>query len=163
MDVPLRALIEASPLLVDSVAREALIRIDWTPRGRPGTFGRNQTQIRQALLNLLTNAVKYNRPGGVVRAHLLKGEGQWGVAAEGQGEGRSLSGDYLVALFVTFDRMGRGHCNIKGSGIVLANYGEARRQQGRQHRSAQRARARHLLHGLAGPERPGAPPPTALV
>lgn len=118
VDVPLQALIEDSLSLVDSLAREAGIRIDWTPRGSPGAVRGDPTQIRQALLNLLTNAVKYNRPGGVVRVRVLEGEGQWGVAVED--EGRGLSGEQLAGLFVPFDRLGQERRGIKGTGIGLA-------------------------------------------
>lgn len=75
-------------------------------------------RLRQVLLNLGSNAIKYNRPGGRVRWHAERGdERRWGIVIEDSGPG--LDEAQLARLFRPFERLGRETSGIEGSGLGL--------------------------------------------
>ncbi len=79
------------------------------------------TRLRQALLNLLTNAIKYNRRGGSVRIE-AQARGRQRVLRVSD-TGRGMDAEQLRHLFEPFNRLGRrneGPDAIEGSGIGLA-------------------------------------------
>jgi PAS domain S-box-containing protein len=76
------------------------------------------TRLRQATLNVLTNAVKYNRRGGSVRVQVL-GDGPV-VAIEVTDTGIGMTPQQLQHVFEPFNRLGREREDIEGSGIGLA-------------------------------------------
>jgi hypothetical protein len=79
------------------------------------------TRLRQVLLNLLTNAIKYNREGGQVTVEaLLRGPE---VLLRVSDTGRGMSDEQMRHLFEPFNRLGRhleGPGAVEGSGIGLA-------------------------------------------
>jgi PAS domain S-box-containing protein len=75
-------------------------------------------RLRQVLLNLGSNAVKYNRPGGRVAWTLqVAGDGRCGVRIEDTGAG--MTADQLERLFQPFERLGRDTSAIEGTGLGL--------------------------------------------
>ena len=75
-------------------------------------------RVRQVLLNVVGNAVKYNRPGGVVRIEsaVLATAVQVQVADTGLG----MTRDQLDHLYEPFNRLGRERGGIEGTGIGMA-------------------------------------------
>jgi PAS domain S-box-containing protein len=74
--------------------------------------------LRQVLINVISNAVKYNRPGGWVCVGLLEAPaGRVVLGVEDTGSG--LSDDQLVRLFQPFERLGHESSEIEGSGLGL--------------------------------------------
>jgi len=76
------------------------------------------TRLRQIVLNLLTNAVKYNRRGGQVRID-ARADGAM-VLLEVHDTGRGLSPQQLAHVFEPFNRLGAEREGIEGTGIGLA-------------------------------------------
>ena len=76
------------------------------------------TRLRQALINLLSNALKYNRPGGSVRVEALRRGAS--VLLRVTDTGRGMSDDQLRHLFEPFNRLGADRGEIEGTGIGLA-------------------------------------------
>jgi PAS domain S-box-containing protein len=75
-------------------------------------------RLRQVLLNLGSNAIKYNRPQGCVRWRLRDdAPAQWGLAIEDDGPG--LDETQLARLFQPFERLGRETSGTEGSGLGL--------------------------------------------
>jgi signal transduction histidine kinase/CheY-like chemotaxis protein len=76
------------------------------------------TRLDQVLLNLLSNGVKYNRPGGHValRARPLPG-GEVEIRVEDDGLGMTI--EQQAALFQPFNRLGRQASGKPGTGIGL--------------------------------------------
>jgi signal transduction histidine kinase/ActR/RegA family two-component response regulator len=76
------------------------------------------TRLRQVLLNLLTNAIKYNRPGGTVQvqSHALGEQ----VVLQVRDSGRGMSSEQLLHVFEPFNRLGLEGKGIEGTGIGLA-------------------------------------------
>lgn len=74
-------------------------------------------RIRQVLVNLLSNAVKYSPVGAQVRVRVVVEPDVVRVQVEDQGLG--LSPAQQAGLFQAFNRLGREHSGIEGSGIGL--------------------------------------------
>ncbi|MBN8510549.1 MAG: PAS domain-containing protein, partial [Burkholderiales bacterium] len=113
--VALDALVEQTLPLVAALADRNRVHI------RTGKLaGRVQadpTRLRQVLLNLLTNAIKYNHAGGEV----------W-IDSDGHDDtvrlvvadnGRGMDEAQLRQAFEPFNRLGREHEGIEGTGIGL--------------------------------------------
>ena len=74
--------------------------------------------LRQVLMNMVSNAVKYNRPGGWVVVTLLDAApGRCAIAIEDTGSG--LTDEQLARLFQPFERLGHESSGIEGSGLGL--------------------------------------------
>jgi PAS domain S-box-containing protein len=78
----------------------------------------DRTRLKQVLLNLMSNAVKYNRPGGAVTV------GCAAVSAERvritvQDDGAGLDAAQLEQLFQPFNRLGQEAGGEEGTGIGL--------------------------------------------
>jgi len=78
----------------------------------------DRTRIKQVLINLLFNAVKYNRPGGTVVVECTPGPpGSIRIGVRDTGPG--LSPAQLAQLFQPFNRLGREAGAEEGTGIGL--------------------------------------------
>jgi PAS domain S-box-containing protein len=78
----------------------------------------DRTRLKQVLLNLLGNAVKYNRRGGAVEVSLAvsrKGILRIGVTDTGLG----IPEDKQGGLFQSFNRLGAESSEVEGTGIGL--------------------------------------------
>ena len=82
-----------------------------------GAARADATRLRQVLLNLLTNAIKYNRRGGrcVVETRARGGRGVLRV----RDTGRGMNAEQLASLFEPFNRLGVESEGIEGTGIGL--------------------------------------------
>jgi CheY-like chemotaxis protein/anti-sigma regulatory factor (Ser/Thr protein kinase) len=79
----------------------------------------DRQRLLQVLLNLVTNAVKYNRPGGSVEVRCAPGtEGR--VALEVRDTGPGIAEEDLERLFVPFNRLGLEAGTSEGAGLGLA-------------------------------------------
>ncbi len=76
------------------------------------------TRLRQVLLNLLSNAAKYNRPGG--RAQLRWADAGARLRLEVHDEGAGLTPAQQARLFSPFERLGAEQGTVEGTGIGLA-------------------------------------------
>ncbi|MGE5451246.1 MAG: ATP-binding protein [Acidobacteriota bacterium] len=85
------------------------------PRGM--TVFADRLRLRQILVNLLTNAIKYNRRGGRVMVSVWPDAGQ--IAMEVSDTGRGLSAEQCAHLFEPFNRLGAETTGIEGTGIGL--------------------------------------------
>jgi CheY-like chemotaxis protein len=77
-------------------------------------------RLVQVLLNLLANAIKYNRDGGWVRLACVPADdaGRWVVRVEDGGRG--IPADRLDQLFTPFARLGAEQTEVEGTGLGLA-------------------------------------------
>ncbi len=79
----------------------------------------DRQRLRQVILNLLSNAMKYNRDGGKVKIgcdRIPGGRLQIEIADTGYG----IAAEQLDRLFQPFDRLGAELGSIEGTGIGLA-------------------------------------------
>jgi PAS domain S-box-containing protein len=79
----------------------------------------DRTRLRQVLVNLLSNSVKYNRERGSVSVDAHRtAEGAVAICVTDTGIG--IPADRLARLFVPFERLGQEAGPIEGTGIGLA-------------------------------------------
>jgi PAS domain S-box-containing protein len=77
----------------------------------------DEQRLRQVLLNLGSNAIKYNRPAGRVNWTVHTGPDAVSVLVEDTGSGMNV--DDQARLFQPFERLGRETSSIEGSGLGL--------------------------------------------
>jgi PAS domain S-box-containing protein len=120
--VPLAPLVaQTLPLLAGAAAAASVSLVSGD---LPGTVQADASRLRQALLNLIGNAIKYNRADGqvLIDAQHVGREVRLRVRDTGQG----MSETQLRQLFEPFNRLGRdggeggGDGGAEGTGIGLA-------------------------------------------
>jgi signal transduction histidine kinase/CheY-like chemotaxis protein len=75
-------------------------------------------RLSQIMVNLISNAVKYNRQGGSITIACQEHEnGQVAISVTDTGPG--LSGADLDRIFVPFERLAAEHSDVEGTGIGL--------------------------------------------
>ena len=118
--VQARQVIQESLDLIAPLAATQHIRLDGTLHEACNCFVLADWQrFKQVLLNVLSNAVKYNRPGGSVRVACespLPGRLRIRISDTGRG----IPPDKLGRLFTPFDRLGAEATTVEGTGIGLA-------------------------------------------
>ncbi len=77
----------------------------------------DRTRIKQVLLNLLFNAIKYNKPGGAVSVDYILNRDSVRINIRDTGPG--LTPEQLSQLFQPFNRLGQETSAIEGTGIGL--------------------------------------------
>jgi len=78
----------------------------------------DRTRVKQIMINLISNAIKYNREGGsVVLECTLKSAERVRIGVKDTGAG--LSPEKLAQLFQPFNRLGRENTGEEGTGIGL--------------------------------------------
>jgi signal transduction histidine kinase/CheY-like chemotaxis protein len=75
-------------------------------------------RLTQVLLNLLTNAVKYNRPAGRVEV-TARADGLDRVVLSVADTGIGISKAHLARVFEAFDRLGAEQSDVEGTGLGL--------------------------------------------
>jgi PAS domain S-box-containing protein len=117
--VDLTGLLDEVLDLVRSQADSTGIVIDAAYRlGPPAIVQGDPLRLRQVMLNLLSNALKYNRPKGSVRVAVAT-QGTDAIV-EIADTGLGMTPAQLERLFEPFNRLGREHSAIEGTGIGLA-------------------------------------------
>jgi signal transduction histidine kinase len=77
----------------------------------------DKDKIKQVILNLLTNAIKYNRPGGIIKVTANATLRDLSFSIQDNGEG--IPPEYLPRLFDRFYRVPNTERVIKGTGLGL--------------------------------------------
>ena len=78
----------------------------------------DQQRLKQVLLNLLANAIKYNHVSGEVVITCAQREDQLHIAISDTGVG--ISSENMQRLFVPFDRLDADTSQVQGTGLGLA-------------------------------------------
>jgi signal transduction histidine kinase len=82
-----------------------------------GTVRADERRLRQILINLVTNAVRYNRPAGTVEVGAEPGGRVIAIAVTDTGPG--IPAGQLDQLFVPFDRLSAEQGREQGAGLGL--------------------------------------------
>lgn len=77
----------------------------------------DEARLRQVLLNVLSNAVKYNRPGGLIELTVSRTPDAVRLAVRDTGIG--MSATEVERLFTPFERLGAAERGITGTGLGL--------------------------------------------
>jgi signal transduction histidine kinase/DNA-binding response OmpR family regulator len=117
--ISIDALVGETVDVMRSVADSTGIRLDVDLGSTASAYVQADRQrLRQVLINLVSNAIKYNRPGGVATvaaAALADGRVRLSVTDEGAG----LDAEQLAKLFVPFERLSAAQRGIEGTGLGL--------------------------------------------
>jgi len=100
------------------VAAKAEIRLSLRIESGVADLRADAQRLRQVLLNLVSNAVKYNRPGGSVTLEAATAGGRVRLSVVDTGIG--LSDLQAKELFQPFHRLGAEYTAVEGTGIGLA-------------------------------------------
>jgi signal transduction histidine kinase/CheY-like chemotaxis protein len=104
--------------MMEPQARKRGIVMDFPRFDTPCFVGADRTRVKQVLINLLANAVKYNQPGGSVNVDCtfdLPGSIRINIRDSGAG----LDAAQLAQLFQPFNRIGQDGGVEEGTGIGL--------------------------------------------
>lgn len=117
-DLRLKDVLEASHAMIKEQAERRNIRLDFETACTTRGVHADYTRLKQVLLNLLTNAIKYNREGGRVGVACADaGEGFVRISVTDTGPG--ISEEKQARLFQAFDRLGAEGSGVEGIGIGL--------------------------------------------
>ncbi len=105
--------------LVGAQAAACGIRLSLAPLDDGCFVIADRTRLKQVFINILSNAIKYNREGGTVQVHCeVVGHRRICINIEDSGSG--LSPEQLEHIFEPFERLGQEAGTIEGTGIGLA-------------------------------------------
>lgn len=101
---------------VQAAAASVTLSLDLPEAPLPCIRG-DRTRLKQVLLNLMSNAIKYNRPGGQVSVRAEVAGPVLGLIVQDTGLG--MNPHQIAQLFQPFNRLGREQSAIEGTGIGL--------------------------------------------
>ncbi len=110
--------------MVEPAAQQAQVTLQLSLSPQAEWAQADPVRLRQVLVNLLGNAVKYNRRGGLVMLRTRPG-GVGDISIEVEDNGIGMREDQLAELFTPFHRLGRdrsgtaGQPGSQGTGIGL--------------------------------------------
>ena len=104
--------------MIEQQAQQRGIHINFLPFDKTWYANADRTRVKQVLINLLTNAIKYNIKGGTVEVNCTA------IAPERirisiKDSGAGLPPEKLVQLFQPFNRLGQENGSEEGTGIGL--------------------------------------------
>jgi PAS domain S-box-containing protein len=115
--VPLAPLFDECLALLQAQAGSAQVSVVGSPAHALAVRA-DRTRLKQVLLNLLSNGIKYNRPGGAVTMRArVAGDA---VFVEIADTGVGITREHLARLFEPFQRGAHSQSSIEGTGIGLA-------------------------------------------
>ncbi|MDP3544490.1 MAG: PAS domain S-box protein, partial [Elusimicrobiota bacterium] len=104
--------------MVETQAQQHGVKMEFPEFERPCYVRADRTRLKQVLINLLSNSIKYNRPEGTVVVACVPGSSdRTRISVRDTGAG--LSPEKLAQLFQPFNRLGRETSGEEGTGIGL--------------------------------------------
>ena len=114
-----RSVLESALRTVESAARVGGIRLDYVNVEDVCIVG-SKIRLEQALVNLLDNAIKFNRPSGEVRI-AAKGIAEGRVSITVADTGIGIASEDLSRIFERFYRVDKAHSRaVGGTGLGLS-------------------------------------------
>jgi len=117
--VSMSSVVDESRALVAALAAEGDVHVHSVPSAVPTYLRADHLRLRQVLVNLLTNAIKYNRRGGDVTIGWSHDAEAGQVRVEVRDTGLGMSPQQLAHLFEPFNRLGAENSSVEGTGIGL--------------------------------------------
>ncbi|HUG01397.1 MAG TPA: PAS domain-containing sensor histidine kinase [Longimicrobiales bacterium] len=117
--VHLCEVIESVMPLIEPLAHGRRIAVDWQARDADVVALADRTRLEQVLLNLVSNAIKYNEPGGSVAVRHVLRDGR--AIMEVSDTGAGIPAEDTEAIFEPFTQLGRSLTSPhEGTGLGLA-------------------------------------------
>lgn len=117
--VDLEAEIAQAVALTGALATEKSLTLDVELADGPLYAHADRRRLKQVLLNLISNAIKFNRPGGSITLR-LRTDGKGTVRIDVRDTGAGMTRAQLQRLFVPFERLNASAHGIEGNGLGLA-------------------------------------------
>lgn len=115
--VSLAEVIRECETMIEPQAQKHGISVVFAPSAAPCFINVDRTRVKQVLINLLANAIKYNNGGGTVTVESDLSQAET-IRISVRDTGSGLDPDQLAQLFQPFNRLGQ-EANIEGTGIGL--------------------------------------------
>jgi PAS domain S-box-containing protein len=106
-------------LMIEPLAQRRGIHMTFPSFDEPYSVKADRTRIKQVLINLLTNAIKYNEVGGSVVVECCETSTPGYVRVTVTDSGAGLPPEKLAQLFQPFNRLGQEGNAEEGTGIGL--------------------------------------------
>ncbi len=110
---------ETLDLLTPMAARRDIELRDEMPKDRRRHVMADQQRLKQILLNVISNAIKYNCDGGTVTISAEEIEGVR-LRVKVRDTGPGIKPGSLTKLFTPFERLGAEQTGVEGTGLGLA-------------------------------------------
>jgi protein-histidine pros-kinase len=117
--VELSSVVSEALELIEPIAERSGVRIIVSIEGRGIHVRADRQRLKQVVLNLLSNGVKYNLPGGKVRI-LCEARDSGSARVSVIDTGSGIPEELMDQLFTPFERLGADHRGIEGTGLGLA-------------------------------------------
>jgi PAS domain S-box-containing protein len=104
--------------MIEPQAQERDIQLNFLPFDKTWYANADRTRVKQVLINLLTNAIKYNREHGSIIVECTE-SGPERIRISIKDSGKGLSPENLAHLFQPFNRLGQEAGSEEGTGIGL--------------------------------------------
>lgn len=115
--VDLAVLLREAVQRFEPIARPASVSLELVLPPEVPSVTSDPLRIEQVVSNLMSNAIKYNRPHGRVVVRLGFGAEDWQLEVEDTGRGMSAAAQQQ--LYQPFNRLGAEHGRIEGTGLGL--------------------------------------------
>lgn len=119
--IKIKNVIKEAMALVESNLMERGIQLDIEALTSEEEVIADRLRVKQVVLNLISNAIKYNKPNGFIkltcRLSHRGGKTYWELSVKDSGVG--IAAEHLEQLFEPFNRLGHESSSIEGSGIGL--------------------------------------------
>jgi PAS domain S-box-containing protein len=106
-------------VLTEALASQHRVQVTVTGDWQGRWASADRRRLHQALLNLVTNAVKYNRPGGSVAIRLVPGRDDHRVTLCVQDTGLGMTAEQIAGMYQPFNRLGAERGQVEGTGLGL--------------------------------------------
>jgi len=116
--IDLAAVLQECSRILQPKAREAGIQLTLSLPDRPLTFEGDENKIKQVVINLLNNAIKYNSPGGHVNIDAWGDSQKVGFSVQDDGIG--IPEEDLPHVFEKFYRAAQIQETYPGTGLGLS-------------------------------------------
>jgi signal transduction histidine kinase len=117
-DVDVAGTVAGTLLLVRERAqrRDIALRSDVDPR--TGTIRADERKVKQVLLNLMSNAIKFTPGGGAIDVRVVASDGEIEIAVTDTGVG--ISPEDQAVVFEEFRQVGSSARKVEGTGLGLS-------------------------------------------
>ncbi|MDO9286731.1 MAG: PAS domain S-box protein [Aquabacterium sp.] len=116
--VALAPLLDESRALLAPLAAARAVSLRISPPAAGAAVQADRIRLKQVLVNLLANAIKYNHHGGEVAVRTEPAaDGAWRLSVQDTGPG--IAADKLPQLFTPYHRLGNDAAAVEGTGIGL--------------------------------------------
>ena len=116
--VSLAEVMRECQIMIEPQAQNRDIAVSFPQFDVPYFVKADRTRVKQILINLLSNAINYNRPNGnVIVSSCTSTPGRIRISVKDSGYG--LSSEKIALLFQPFNRLGQESNSVEGTGIGL--------------------------------------------